>query len=203
MAYTITGTYVADCDCNLVCPCPYDGPPTGKDNQCHGAVIFHVDRGNLDDVDLSGVNWAFYNHFPDHLTAGKWKVGITVDTGASDEQAQAIERIASGQAGGPFAEFAPLIGEYAGMKRGKVTYSDGDKASGSIEGVGDVSIDPFMGPDGKPTRVRNAMVGFAPEYTIGRSSGQATVLGTTTEFKYAESAQFEYTSEGEGQTVRA
>jgi hypothetical protein len=203
MAYTIRGTYVADCDCNLVCPCPYDGPPTGKDNQCHGAVVFQIDSGNLDDVDLSGVTWALYNHFPDHITAGNWKVGITVDSGASDEQAQAVERIVSGQAGGPFAEFAPLIGEYVGMQRGKVTFSDGDKASGSIEGIGDISIEPFRGADGTPTRVSNAMVGFAPEFTIGRSSGQATILGTSTEFTYAESAEFEYSSEGEGQTVRA
>jgi hypothetical protein len=203
MGYTISGTYVADCDCNLVCPCPYDGPPTGKDGRCHGAAIFHIERGSMDDVDLSGVNWALYNIFPDHITAGNWKVGITVDSGASDEQAQAIERIVSGQAGGPFAEFAPLIGEYVGMQRGSVTFSDGESPSGSVEGVGDLSIEAFRGPDGTPTRVRNAMVGFAPEFTIGRSSGKATVLGTTTDFSYAESAQYEYSSEGEGQTVRA
>ena len=61
---------------------------------------------------------------PSNITAGQWKVGIVVDDKASDEQAQAIERIVSGQAGGPFAEFAPLIGDYTGMTRGAIEVSD-------------------------------------------------------------------------------
>src|SRR6266542_763697 len=112
MAYTIKGTYAAVCDCSLLCPCPVDGPPTGEGDQCHGLLVFDVREGNLNGTDLSGVAFALYNHFPSNLTSGNWKVGIVVDDGASDEQAQAIERIVSGDAGGPFGEFKPLIGKY-------------------------------------------------------------------------------------------
>jgi hypothetical protein len=56
MAYRITGTYVASCDCALYCACPTDGPPTGKDGQCHGSLVFQVREGNLDGTDLSGTS---------------------------------------------------------------------------------------------------------------------------------------------------
>jgi hypothetical protein len=165
--------------------------------------VFHVDKGRLGDVDLSGVDIALLNHFPSNITAGNWTMAIVVDESLSDEQAEAVERILSGQEGGPFAEFAPLIGKFAGLSRGKVSFSGGDKPSASVSGVGDLSIEPATGPDGGPTTVNNAMFGFAPTFTVGRGSGQADILGTSVELKYAESALFEYSSEGEGQTARA
>src|SRR2546422_7139190 len=124
MAYRIAGNYLGVCDCVGICPCPVDGKPTGPNGQCTGVLGFNVEQGNLDDTDLSGVTFALYNFFPSNLTAGNWKVGIVVDDGASDEQAQAVERILSGQEGGPFGEFAPLIDEYLGMERASISVSD-------------------------------------------------------------------------------
>jgi len=203
MGYTITGTYVADCSCDLLCPCPVDGRPNHPEGQCWGAAVFHVDSGSLGDVDLSGVDIGLVNHFPSNITAGNWTMAVVVDEGISDEQADAVERILSGQEGGPFAEFAPLIGKFAGVSRAKVSFSGGAKPSASVGGVGDLSIEPATGVDGGPTTISNAMFGFAPLFTVGRSSGQADILGKTIDFKYAESAAFEYSSEGEGQTARA
>ena len=106
MAWRISGTYVASCSCNLICPCPADGPPTSPDGVCRGLGVFHVAEGNLDDTDLSGVNLGLVNLFPSNLTAGNWKLGIVVDESASDEQANALEQIISGKEGGPFADFS-------------------------------------------------------------------------------------------------
>src|SRR5919201_6433096 len=167
MAYRIAGRYVAACNCQLVCPCPYDGPPTGPDGQCKGAGAFEIREGNLDGTDLSGVRWAYYIHLQSNYSAGNWKIGLVVDERASGEQAQAVERIISGQEGGPFGEMAGLIGEYAGMERARVSLSD-DGAS--IGGIGEFTFEPFTGPDGSPTTVRGAIFGFAPEFGIGRAS---------------------------------
>src|SRR5438105_1881283 len=199
MGYTISGTYLAACDCRLLCPCPVDGTPTGPEDQCHGAAAVRIDRGSLDDVDLSGVKFALVNHFPSNITSGNWKMGIVVDAG-SDDQAQAVERIISGQAGGVFGEFAPLIGEYTGMQRGSIDLSD---KGATIEGVGEVTFDPALGADGGPTVSRNAMFGFAPEFRLGRSSGSYDTFGSSRQASYGETAEFEYSSEGEGQTARA
>jgi len=80
----------------------------GVDGECRGLNVFHIVKGNLDDTDLSGVDFAFLNWFPTHLTAGGWKVGAVVDEGASDPQVSALETILRGQAGGPFGDLAGL-----------------------------------------------------------------------------------------------
>ena len=201
MAYRIAGTYAAGCNCQLVCPCPMDGPPTGSGGECRGLVAFSISRGDLDGTDLSGVNWALWNRFPANLSAGDWTVGIVVDESASDEQAQAVERIASGQEGGPFAEFAPLIGEYTGMERGSITVSDGDRASVSVSGRGQFTFEPFRGPDGSPTTVSKAMFGFSPTFKIGKTSGRIRA-DQEVECVYGEGAEFEYTSEMGAEEVR-
>ena len=113
MAWRIAGSYAASC-CVPICPCPVDGPPTAPDGECKGFDRFGVKEGSLDDTDLSGVNFALYNLFPSNLTAGNWKVGIVIDSGASDEQADALERICKGEAGGPFGDLANFYGEYLG-----------------------------------------------------------------------------------------
>lgn len=199
MAYTIKGTYLAVCNCALLCPCPVDGKPTGPGGQCTGAAVFHIGQGNLDDTDLSGVDFCFYNLFPSNLSAGNWKVGVVVDEGASDEQAQALEKILSGSEGGPFGEFAPLFGEYLGMERASVTFSDGDSPSASVSGRTEVSFEPARGPDGSPTVVRGAMFGFAPEYKVGKGSGSSNSFGLSFEANYGESADFEFSTEMAGE----
>jgi hypothetical protein len=155
--------------------------------------VFHVDTGNLDGTDLSGVNFALYFHVPSNLTAGNWSVGIVVDDGASDEQAQGLERIVSGQEGGPFAEFAPLIGSIEPLRRARVTFSDGDTPTGSVEGEAEIRFEPFRGPDGSRTTLANAMLAFAPTYSIGRGSGRGQALKSY-EPQYGESGAFEYAS---------
>jgi hypothetical protein len=194
MAYRIAGTYVLHCSCRLLCPCSVDGAPTSPDGQCDAAGVFHVASGNSDGTDLSDLDFALYFHVPGNLTAGNWTVGLVVDEGASDEQAQAIERIVSGQDGGPFAEFVPLIGEIQPLRRGRVTFSDGDAPSGSVEGEAEIRFEPLRGADGAPTTVSNAMLAFAPTYTIGKGSGRGQATRGSYEPIYGESAAFEYAS---------
>jgi hypothetical protein len=196
MAWKISGTYLANCSCNLICPCPVDAPPTSADGQCRGHLVFHIAEGQLDDTDLSDVNVGLVNHFPSNLTAGGWKLGIVVDEGASDEQAQALERIFKGDEGGPFEQFAALTDEWLGMNRAAVTFSDGDAPSASI-GDSSCTFEPLEGPPGSDTQptVSNAMFGFAPEYRIGRAPGKMSNHGIEFEAIYGETADYEFASE--------
>jgi hypothetical protein len=196
MTWRIAGTYVASCSCSLLCPCPVDNPPTGPDGQCRGVAVFHVAEGNLDDVDLSGVDFAFYNHFPSNFTAGNWKVGLVVDEGASDAQAGALERILSGQEGGAFADLAPMFGEYLGMERAGITFSDGETPSATVADRSEIRFEPARGVDGSPTTVKNAMFGFAPEFRVGKGPGHSNAFGLTYEPVYGESADYEFASAG-------
>ena len=195
MGYRIAGTYVAVCNCVPLCPCPVDGVPTAPEGECMGALAFQIDEGNLDGTDLSGANVALYNLFPSNLTSGNWKIGIVVDDGASDAQAQALERIFSGQEGGPFGDFVPLIGEFLGMDRATVRVLDGRLTVGDRT---DVTFEAFTGPDGSPTTVKGAMFGFAPEYAVGKGSGSSNSFGLSFTARYGESAKYEFSSEAAG-----
>jgi hypothetical protein len=196
MAWKISGTYVANCSCNLICPCPVDGPPTSEDGQCRGQLIFHIEEGNLDDTDLGGVNVGMVNLWPSNLTSGGWKLGIVVDEKASDEQANALERILKGEEGGPFADFAGLTDEWLGMERAPVSFSDGDRPSGSI-GDSSFTFEPLAGPEGSDTQtsVSNAMFGFAQEYRIGRAPGKMSNHGIEFDAIYGETADYVFASE--------
>ena len=193
MAYRLSGTYVGHCDCQLICPCAMDGPPTGRDGQCRGLLVFGIEDGNLDDTDLSGVNVAMGYMAPSNISSGNLKLGIVVDEGASDEQADALGRIFKGDEGGMFGEFVPLVGEWLGVDRAPVSFSDGDEPSAKV-GDADVTFEAFKGADGQPTTASNAPFGFAPTFAVGKSSGSSGALGQTFEANYGEAAEFEYAS---------
>jgi len=192
MAYRLAGTYVAVCDCSLYCPCPTDGQPTGKDGQCHSTMVFQVRDGTVADTDLSGVDFALFNHFPSNLTAGNWTVGLVVDDAASDEQVEAIEQIFSGEEAGLLGLLGALIGEHKGTERAPIRVSNG---SVSIGEMAQFTFEPALGGDGSPTTVRNAMFGLAPEYQIGKGSGRSTAFDMGYEASYGQSADFEFSSE--------
>jgi hypothetical protein len=194
VAYLLKGTYAGICNCRLVCPCNVDGTPTGEGDQCHGLIVYDVREGNLDEMDLSGVTFALAYFLPSNPSSGNWKIAGTIDEGASEEQVQAIDRILSGQEGGPFADFAPLIGEYGGMQRGKVGLSDGEAASASVSGIGDFRAEFFKNAEGTTTTLNNAMFGFAPTIRLGKGSGRFNVFGATYDASYAEGAEFEYST---------
>lgn len=195
MSWEMTGKYVGNCTCQLICPCPVDGVPTGPNGECRGLNVFHIASGRLDDTDLSGVDFVFFNWFGSNVTAGGWKVGVVVDDGASEAQASALETILHGEAGGPFGDLAALYGEWLGVERASVTFSDGDTPSASVAGRVNYTFEPLLGPDGGVTTIKNAMYAFAPEFQIGKAQGHSDLFGFDFDGVYAETADFTYGSE--------
>jgi hypothetical protein len=194
MAWNLSGTYAASCNCRLVCPCPVDGKPTGPGDMCRGAAVFHLASGNLDETDLSGLDVAFVNEFPSNISAGNIKVGVVVSDRASDEQVSALERIFKGEEGGPFGELSALYGEWLGTEKGSVSLSEGDRPSYTL-GDASVAFAPLEAPDGSHTTVKGAAFGFAPEFRIGRGPGTVSALGIEFDGEYAETADFVFSSE--------
>lgn len=196
MAWRLAGTYVAHCNCSRFCGCAWDQPPTGPDGTCRGIVVYHVAEGDLDDTDLSGVNFALFFRVAEHLSAG-FDMGLVVDEGASDDQADALRRIIEGTEGGPMEEFAAIRSEWLGVERSRVTFSDGDEPSASV-GDNEIRFEAFRGPDGQPSTASNAPFGFAPVFRLGKSSGRSDLFGEEFDAVYGESAEYEYSTEQGG-----
>jgi hypothetical protein len=181
----------------VLCSCPYDGQPRDAKGgtECLGTAVFHVANGNLDDLDLSDVDFAFYNQFPSNLSSGNWKVGLVVDSAANDEQAEALERILSGREGGPFGQLSQFYGEYLGMERARVSLADEGSPGLTVEGRTELSYQPLTGPDGSSTKIKNAMFGFAPEFEVGTTTGRSNAFGLSYEASYGERADYVFSSE--------
>ena len=193
MAYKISGTMVTGCECTgPLCPCNVDGTPNTPDGKCQGVIVLGIGQGNLDDLDLSGANAALLYTIPGQPSGGNWTIGLIVDDGASDEQAQGLERIFRGQEGGMWGEFSALFGQFLGMERAAVSVSDGGSPSGSVAGIGQIGLQPFKDMEGKPTRVKNAVFGMGPEFTIGQASGSIDGFGISFDASYGDTHDFEW-----------
>jgi len=194
MAYRMKGTYLLNCNCRGICPCPIDAVPTGPNDECLGVVVFRIDDGHLDDVDLSGVLFVWYNLFPSNLMSGNWKVKFVVDERATDQQVDALMRVITGQEGGLFAEFALLVGDVRETTRASITMTNGDAPHATIGGASAAAFEPITGPAGTPATVRNAPIAFWPEYRIGQGVGATDGPFGPFEHVYGETAPFEAAS---------
>src|SRR5438128_11833217 len=102
MALSISGTYFENCNCDVVCPCTWSGLTRPATNdRCNVLLAFHVDRGTIDGVDVGGLTFALVADTPRQMTDGDWRVGILMDSAASDEQAARLHGVATGELGGP------------------------------------------------------------------------------------------------------
>jgi hypothetical protein len=129
MAWRLQGTYFENCNCDMVCPCTTSGfAAPGDYDRCHVALVFHVDSGDVDGVDVSGLTVAVVADTPPLMSEGNWRVGMLMDAAASQDQAEALGAVFSGQRGGPMAGVGPLIGEMLGLEVTPMEYADNGRA---------------------------------------------------------------------------
>jgi hypothetical protein len=126
MTWKLAGTYFENCNCNVLCPCGASSLTMPADNErCLVALAFNVTKGNVDDVDVSGLSIILVADAPGMMATGNWRHGVVLDAAASEKQAQALGAVFSGQRGGPMAMLAPLMGQALGMQTAKIEYSNG------------------------------------------------------------------------------
>lgn len=146
--WQLTGDYFETCSCTYLCPClPTNlaGQPTK--GYCYFAFVFHIDRGSYGNEALDGLNFAVVGQSPGVMVNGNWSVGLILDERATQEQQQAITAVASGQAGGPMAALAPLIGKFLGAQAKPIHYQkNGMRRSVSIPGVLDQAVEGVESP---------------------------------------------------------
>jgi hypothetical protein len=155
MPWSVEGTYFENCNCEWVCPCTVSSltAPATQD-RCQVVLFYHVDRGSVDGVDVSGLSVAVVADAPRMMTDGNWQLGLIVDERASDEQSNALAGVFSGQLGGPMATLAPLVGSVLGIERAPIEFRD-DGLRHSVR-VGDgmaVEVEDFV-PQGLPEPTR-------------------------------------------------
>ena len=161
MPWQMAGDYFETCSCDYLCPCiPANlaGKPTK--GWCNFAMVFRIDKGNSDGVNLDGLAFAVVGQAPEIMGKGNWAVGLIVDDRASDGQKQAITTIASGQAGGPPAILTGVVGKLLGVESRPIQFNkDGMRRSVSIPDMLDQSCEgvPSVANPAEPLFIENTM----------------------------------------------
>lgn len=158
--WQLSGDYFEACNCTYVCPCvPSNMAAQPTKGYCDVALVFHVDRGRFGKVKLDGLNFVVVAHAPGVMANGNWSVGLIISDKAKPEQQEALTQIASGQAGGPMAAVAPLIGKFLGVERKPIKFQKkGLSRSVSVPGVLDQAVEGMPSPSkkGEPLYIDNA-----------------------------------------------
>jgi hypothetical protein len=156
MSWTIKGSYVETCSCELMCPCNTSLDHGATYDYCRVTLVFSIKEGEIEGTDVSGLVVAAIADTPKVMTEGNWKLGVFVDERASDEQLEKLVGVFSGAKGGPMEGLAPLVGEMLGVERAPIEVVD-DGVHHSVR-VGDAidfeieDIVPFGVTTGQPVR---------------------------------------------------
>ena len=202
MAWSVKGTYFENCSCNMVCPCTTSAMSMASDyERCRFVLAFHIDQGDVDGVDVSGLNVAVMGDSPQLMTDGNWKLGMFMDAAASEEQAQAVGGVFSGALGGPMAAYGPLVGEMLGTETVVMEYvDDGRRHFIKAGDLLDIEIEDFV-PPGSPTGEVSKLTGIvdpvASTLTIAQASKsriKAFGYDLNQDGKNGHSAPFAWTS---------
>lgn len=199
MAWRIEGTYFENCNCDMVCPCSTSGLTAPADqDRCRVLLAFHVDSGQVDDVDVSGLTVAVAADAPALMSEGGWRVGVVMDAAASPEQAEALGAVFSGQLGGPMGALGPLVGEMLGLEVARIDYADDGRSHRvRIGDMVDIEVEDFVSPlDATGRGVKVSGVGFPADTlaagTAARSRVSVFGLDFANEGKNAFSAPFSW-----------
>jgi len=154
MAWQISGRYMETCNCDYLCPCPLTGMTKTTHGTCIFAMAFQIDRGRFEDVPLDGLSFIVVGRTPGNMGEGNWSVGLIADDKADSKQQEALAAIVSGDAGGPMANIAPLVGNFLGVEAHPISFS-ADGKSVSAGGLIDQALEPAMGMGGEQLHLDN------------------------------------------------
>lgn len=115
MSYQLEGSFLEVCDCNVICPCWVNETP--DDEECQGLIVWKIESGLIDGIDVSGRRVASLSRHSGERTHGGWQVVFFVDDDATSEEQKALVEVFTGKAGGPLADFSQLTEELLGVER--------------------------------------------------------------------------------------
>jgi hypothetical protein len=161
MAYQLEGRLLEVCTCNILCPCWVGEDPDG--GRCTGVLAWHVDKGTVNGVDVSGHTLVILTFIPGNILKGNWRVRVYVDDGATPAQHAALLAVWTGKLGGPVADLAKLVGEVQAVEQVPITF-EVKGVNGNLRVGTAISADlaPFLGATGKPTAMHDTIFTTIP-----------------------------------------
>jgi hypothetical protein len=195
VAWKLQGTYFETCSCEVVCPCTASLALGADYDRCRVTLVFRVAEGDIDGTDVSGLTVAAVADTPKVMTEGNWRLGVYIDSAASDDQAAKLGAVFGGQLGGPMQALGPLIGESLGVERAAIEVKeDGLRHSVKIGDAVEFEIEDIVSfgvESGKPARLTGIFHPAGSELTIAKATRSSIdAFGIEFEGKSAFSSPF-------------
>jgi len=93
--WSIKGEELANCNCNLGCPCQFGVLPT--DGTCEAAAFFRIDKGHYGETNLDGLLAAGVYKWPGAIHEGDGHMQLIIDPRANADQRLALQAIMTGE----------------------------------------------------------------------------------------------------------
>ena len=90
MDWLLEGEWFKNCNCDPGCPCDFNQHPTHAN--CEGLVAMRIEKGHVDDVDVSGLYWAGVVWWPGRMDEGNGRLQLLIDERAAPAQREALVR---------------------------------------------------------------------------------------------------------------
>lgn len=179
--WNIEGEYVECCNCSVPCQCLWHEAP--DDNICNAGVFWNIEDGHYGDISLDGLTAGVLVDQDGVLFEGGWKIVLILDEAADAEQADALQTVFSGEAGGLFGALGGMIDEVVDVVSlpfeytrddGHFEFEAGDVLSMEVDGSpglhdeqGSVFPHPLMPPDQESKLGKSSewMVAFNDQFT--------------------------------------
>jgi len=174
MAWSLKGSYVETCSCDLICPCNATFDHGATYDYCRVTLAFNIREGDVEGTEIGGLKVVVIADTPKVMTEGNWRLGMFIDENASDEQAEKLQQVFGGQLGGPMGALAGLVGEVVGVERAAIEVQD-DGVNHRVR-VGDAidfeikDIVPFGVETGEPIRFQGMFHPVASDLTIAEAT---------------------------------
>jgi hypothetical protein len=173
MSWKIEGRYFENCNCNAPCPCTASLDLGADNERCTPVLAFHIDSGDIEGVDVGGLSVVAVADTPQVMTEGNWRLGVFIDAAASDEQAEKLGAVFSGELGGPMEALGPLLGENLGAERAAIEFSsDGGSHSLKVGEAIEIEVEdivPFGSESGEPARMVNIFHPASSDMAMARA----------------------------------
>jgi len=155
MAWQLSGEVLETCSCDMICPCIF-GPAKPDQGWCAGALIFDIQQGNSDGVNLSGTRTALAFDLPGDFFGGNGTGRLYISDSASADQRRELEAVFSGQKGGAFAALGGVLSKVLPTQTANIDVSLGESPTAKIGSIGQLTLQRVKSQDGKQTTVVNA-----------------------------------------------
>jgi hypothetical protein len=159
--YELEGQILEACSCKTPCPCWIGEDP--DDGSCDSFVAYHVERGKIQGLDVSGLTIVKIVYIPGNVLAGNWRAVTYVDGKGTVEQQQALIKVFTGELGGAIADLAKLVSENLDVRVAPIEYQI-KEGQGTIR-IGEVlsaEMAPYRSADGKPTKLVDSIFSTIP-----------------------------------------